>query len=146
MPKEWQSGICNEKSGFLFSHACERLATSVCAKCEKPVCGQHCSTLQSDSTVLCVVCRKKRRAEENARSTDYSSGRRHRDDYYYDDPYYYGDHYYGSSTYGSSGRSTRRDDSYSAARRNDPADFTEADSENLVTESDGDFENDMSES
>ena len=143
MPKEWQPGTCNEKSGFLFSHDCPRAASSTCAKCEKPVCQKHAHRPKDGATMLCTVCMKKRGSDDD-------EDHRH-EPYPYNDPYYYGSHYYGDQYYGDQYYGDqryrdRRDDSYSSARREDPSDFTEADSESLVAEADTDFENDMSES
>ena len=88
--------------------------------------------------MLCTVCMKKRGSGDNRGRT--------REPYPYDDPYYYGSHYYGDQYYGDQRYRDRVDDSYTSARREDPADFTVADSESLVAEADTDFENDMSES
>ena len=134
MPKkEWQPDICNEKAGFLFSHACDRQPAANCGTCDKPICKKHTTRRRDGVTLLCTTCTKEAGAEDTGRGSSY----------YDDDPYYYGSHYYGDHYYDD--RYDRRS-SYSESRRNDPRDFTEADSESLVAEADGDFENDMSES
>ena len=135
--KEWQPDKCNEKAGFLFSHECDRPPSAKCTHCTKPICKKHTTRRQDGVTLLCTACTKKAAAEDPGGSHSYS----------HDDPYYYGSHYYGDRYYDDRyDRRSSYDDRYSTSRRNDPQDFTEADSESLVAEADGDFENDMSES
>lgn len=136
MGKNWDEGICNEKAGFLFSHACPKAAEADCQKCGKPVCRDHMR--ESRGRALCINCTRKEQDD--------------RDDYY-DDHYFYGGyHYDGYYDYSSGhwGATT-----YYMMTHHDRDDFTEADAASLASESsevdaddfdDGDFENDMSES
>ena len=119
---EWTAGICNEKAGFLFSHACDRAPESSCMLCDRPVCGDHSHPV--DEGVVCTTCRRQRYSRRGRR-------RRQREDFD-DDPYFYG---YGGYGYGGYYR-----DEY------DGNDFTEADGASLLHSGDEDFENDMTES
>ncbi len=132
MAKDWAAGICNETSGFLFSHECFRPLAGDCGSCRKPVCEDH--SHEVEGTLLCTACAKK---DRKRRGRDESTGRYGRSRYYNDyDPYFYGGYYYGYGYYGG----------YHSSRHSDPNDFTEADAESLSAEADEDFENDMSES
>ena len=126
MSKQWEAGLCNEKSGFLFSHKCFRFHDHTCGHCEKPICEEH--THQAGGGMFCTSCLKKQQARP--------VGRPH----HYDSPYFYGGYYYGHSYYASHGHGS------SSMGTPDPADFTEADAESLESEFDADFESDMSES
>jgi hypothetical protein len=140
MANQWDQGRCNEKSGFLFSHACSRPPNVTCDVCQKPICGDHVH--QAGADALCTSCVKKRQSRRGNQSG--RSHRSHYDDHYYDDdPYFYGGYYYGHSYYGHNYHSTGHNH---PTAHNDPNDFTEADAESLAAEHDDDFENDMSES
>ena len=132
MARDWDIGMCNERSGFLFSHECYRPTVESCNSCQKPVCEDHSHKIEG--TVLCTACAKK---DRQRRGRD-ESGRRYSHSDYYDDhdPYFYGGYYYGYGYYGS----------YHGSSRGDPDDFTEADAESLASETDEGFESDMSES
>ena len=141
MSEQWEQGICNDKSGFLFSHPCPRAPSETCTECEKPICEDHMQLV--GDRVLCKSCvknglRRKGRGEPGrryGRSEEYD---------YYDDPYFYGGYYY--SGYGYYGRGYWGYDSYHHATHHDSNDFTEADAESLAYEGDEDFENEMGES
>jgi len=142
MPKSWDTGICNEKSGFLFSHECFQPPDYQCMNCQKPVCSDHGHELLDDERngVLCTSCVKKDRKQlgkRQARELRHGSGRY--DDTYdsYDEPYFWGGYYYGAT----------HQSSEAWGRANDPNDFTEADAESLQAVDGGEeFETDMSES
>ena len=149
MGKTWEPGICNEKAGFLFRHACLQLPTGSCQSCGKPICEKH-SRLFDDAN-LCIDCARHYR--------DQSRG--HYDGYH--DPYFYGGYYYhGYNDYSGDhwGGETFQQQTTVERPLHDVNDFTEADSESLL-ESVGeetandevdegfegeDFESDMSES
>ena len=132
MAKDWEMGICNEKSGFLFSHECYRSPEASCDSCQKPVCEDHSHEIEG--IVLCTACAKK---DRQRRGRDESGQRYGHSRYHNDhDPYFYGGYYYGYGYY----------DSYQGSSRGDPDDFTEADAESLTSEMDEGFESDMSES
>ncbi|WP_223641055.1 hypothetical protein [Corallococcus sp. EGB] len=119
---------CLETSGFLFSHPCERGATTQCMRCQKPICVLHMRTLDGEETV-CVTCA--RAADNGDENRDASSSEYDEDDpsYYYED---YG--YYGRDAWRGSGSSS------SGTDRND---FTEADGESVRREDDASFEEDL---
>lgn len=136
MAKSWDSGICNEKSGFLFSHECYLPPAGSCSRCQKPVCQDHSHELVDRAEdILCTSCAKKDRKRHRGGGKGRSTSRLDRhDDYDYDEPYFYGGYYYGTVYY----------DSHHG--RDDPNDFTEADAESLSSEMDEGFETDMGES
>lgn len=45
---------CGDRSGFLFAHACDRLAASQCARCARPICIEH--TRMTETGPTCVTC------------------------------------------------------------------------------------------
>jgi hypothetical protein len=75
---------CEDRSGFLFAHACDRVATVSCTACGKHVCALH---LRGEGgRPLCVACAATAApAVTDARKTT-------------DDPYLYGAAY-GYTTY-----------------------------------------------
>ncbi len=74
--------ICQERSGFLFKHQCNELATVLCESCNKCVCNKCIRTYRGKQ--LCITCIK---------SFDDYGG-------YYNDPYFYGyNHYNGWGRY-----------------------------------------------
>ncbi|MBN9681192.1 MULTISPECIES: hypothetical protein [unclassified Corallococcus] len=120
---------CLETSGFLFSHPCERGATTQCMRCQKPICLLHMRTLDGGEAV-CVTCaRAADNGDENRDPSDTS-------DFDEDDPsYYYEDYgYYGRDAWRGSGASSSG---------SDPNDFTEADGESVRREDDASFEEDL---
>lgn len=123
MARSWELGICNETSGFLFSHHCEHPPEYECALCGRPVCQDH--THQDVGRVLCTTCARKH-VRSGRSKTHYGGGY---DDY---DPYFYGGSVYGRSRGGF------------FYHDHDPNDFTEGDAAGLRAEADDDFENDMS--
>ncbi len=82
MSKQWEAGLCNEKSGFLFSHKCFRFHDHTCEQCEKPICEEH--THQAGGGMFCTSCLKKQQARPAGRDRSGSHG------HYYDSPYFYG--------------------------------------------------------
>jgi len=130
MAKYWEMGICNEKSGFLFNHACKRLPVGGnCNSCEKPVCDDH--SYDIDGVVLCTRCAMESPSQPGQGQTRYFSSAR-----WGHGAYFYGSHYYGPDYYGG----------YHGSSHNDRHDFTEADAASLINEADEGFESDMSES
>lgn len=112
---------CEEKSGFLMLHRCDRLAQFPCAYCGKQLCAEHAyasnpnqppaaadtsampPTLSqrmptNEEVVVCQACYHTRRQPQTAQQQHPN----YRDNRYYDDyypyPYYGGYHpyYYGS--------------------------------------------------
>ena len=138
MAKDWDMGICNEKSGFLFNHDCYRAPVGNCSSCEKPVCDEH--SYYVDDVVLCTRCVKKSPNQPQQGQGQQLQSRRNRGRdshyYYYDDPYFYGGYYYGYGYHHG----------YHGSSHHDPHDFTEADATSLTNEADEGFESDMSES
>lgn len=130
----WDPNCCNDKSGFLFSHACWNPPTGECSHCGKPICDDH--TKWANDQPFCASC-VKREIQRSQRQ-----GVHHGHDYH--DPYFYGSHHYPGYGYyrpGYWGYST-----YHHHTRHDPHDFTEADAESLAQETDEDFETEMDES
>jgi hypothetical protein len=140
-------GLCQETSGFLFSHRCDRTACDRCSRCQKPLCSDHAH--ETAEGVLCTTCLKQQ--AKAARQQDPTGTRTIYHDHYYHDPYFYGPRYYPGygAYYSSSHPSHSSFDSFSDssggdfAPSHDPADFTEGDAANLQREEDADFETDM---
>jgi len=138
MGGNWDVGICNEKAGFLFSHACASPPAGSCQSCGKPICANHVREVEGG--IACIEC-----------SRHHAHPHHHRSSYY--DPYYYGGyHYDGYNDYSGDhwGSDTFQQRTH---QEQDVNDFTEADSESLIESEDveeeiedGEFESDMSES
>jgi hypothetical protein len=70
---------CEERSGFLFAHGCDRAATVSCDACGKHVCALH---LRGEGgTPLCVSCARTQSAE-SAEDDPHRYGERHGASYY----------------------------------------------------------------
>lgn len=143
---QWRNDICNEKSGFLFSHPCDRLPNQACSLCAKPICNEHAHPLEDQQGVkmICTTCAKKARkvTKTNQRHRGYRSGD------FYDDPYFYGPRY-GGYWYRSGVHMSHHDhyDSHDDDWGHDRNDFTEADGESFQQDfGDDEFETDMTES
>ena len=146
MNQDWEPGTCNEKSGFLFSHPCDRFDTARCVYCAKPVCDEH--TVPSAEGSICVTCAKSAPGQDE-QYDDQDAGNYHRGGrrsygrgYHYHDPYFYGGHYY--SDYGRYGG--RRWGHRHHNSSHDDNDFTEADAQSFAHQDNEDFESDLGES
>lgn len=80
---------CQERSGFLFAHACDREAVASCASCGKMVCHEH---LRPGTT--CVSCAKRAGVADPQHRVGSSRGPYDNDPYWYASSYYMGYHYY----------------------------------------------------
>jgi hypothetical protein len=70
--------ICEERSGFLFAHACDRTAVWQCSQCGKNICYEHTRMGEGGNTcIACVRPSAARRTERNEEDYDDTS----------DDPY-----------------------------------------------------------
>lgn len=155
-------GMCQETSGFLFSHKCDRFSVSKCARCGKPLCDDHAHS-GPDAVIACTSCVKQEaKAARQANQADQTNTQHYyHEHYYYNDPYFYGPRYYPgySEHHRSSSTSNTSPASASDAIANegtggggdfstdapahDPMDFTEGDAESTRREEDADFETDM---
>jgi hypothetical protein len=139
----WDPHRCNEKSGFLFDHACKYGPVANCGRCERPVCNDH---LRDDDNgqPVCITCAKKELKDlgrnQNVRKRGFGRHSRWHDH----DPYFYGGYHYGG--WGHYGHGYWGHQNYQHAMHRDDADFTEADSSGLDDGDAADFESDMSES
>ena len=134
----WDPHRCNEKSGFLFDHACKYGPVANCGRCERPVCNDH---LRDDDNgqPVCITCAKKELKDlgRNQQVRKRGFGRHSR--WHDHDPYFYGGWgHYGHGYWGHQ--------NYQHAMHRDDVDFTEADSSGLDDGDAADFESDMSES
>ena len=155
-------GMCQETSGFLFSHPCDRFATQQCFRCQKPICEDHGQ--ETPEGVVCTTCLKKQKQAESQANRDdrTTTTSDYGHTYYGSDPYFYGDRYYPG--YGHRASHTHSDqtpspipasqspdmisgadfdDDVDKREAHDPADFTEGDAGSLQREEDADFESDM---
>ncbi len=130
----WQEGICNERSGFLFDHDCDRVPAVSCGQCGRPVCEEHLR--MTDDGDRCITCQRQvpesRKARKHSVDEDGDES-----NYYYYDPYFYHHHYE------SEGAEYWGKESYAAATGTDANDFTEGDAHALQSEGNEGFETDM---
>ena len=78
---------CQERSGFLFAHPCDRLAAWTCATCQKQVCDAHVRNHQGQPQ--CITCMKTAGYPPTA---PVAGGP-------YDDPYWYSHYHYRDYSY-----------------------------------------------
>ena len=165
-------GLCQETSGFLFSHRCDRIAVKECVRCKKAICQDHGHSIPDG--LACTTCLKSEAQTQQQQppvvpgavpgaapgapiGATTPTGYRSRP--YYDDPYFYGSHWYpgygygygygfGHGYYHGGGHSSpsHASDPASAAAKHDPNDFTEGDAASLRKEGDEAFESEMGES
>ncbi len=136
MSAEWTEGVCNETTGFLFKHQCDRYPQKRCEACNKPICPDHERPL--DGMILCVACN---RAETRRRGLKVRPQRG-----YDDDPYFYGGTYYPGYGYYGPRHHTQFHAHDASGGQADPNDLNAGDAESLKHEDDEDFETDMGES
>ncbi len=74
---------CADRSGFLFSHACDRPALSQCAACGKSICAEH--VRPSEEGFVCVTCLLTRHEKTPPKPKEAAK--------YADDPYWYAETY-----------------------------------------------------
>jgi hypothetical protein len=77
---------CEERSGFLFAHACDRAATGTCSHCDKSICVEH--TRFGSSGPLCITCMRTTTDEDPNADPQAQAARQNPDD-----PYFYGSRY-----------------------------------------------------
>lgn len=119
---------CQEKAGFLFSHACKEQGVHACGLCQKQVCQKHGHML--DGRVVCTSCAKKQKGITKMRH------RRDDDDYWTTSPYFYGYyHYHGYGHY--------HHGFWGHDHLHDHDDFSGADGDHLTGGDGSGFENDM---
>ena len=127
----WQEGICNERSGFLFDHACDRVPAVSCGECGRPVCEAHLRI--TDDGDRCITCQRQDPEAKQLRRQSNDGDYYH----YHYDPYFYGYHYEtDESDYWG-------EESYVTATAGDANDFTAGDAQALQSEGDEGFETDM---
>lgn len=85
--------LCQEMSGFLFKHACGRIANMVCGRCARPICPQHARPMPPESFV-CVTCALTGPAPPPRDRDSSSDGGDWDDD---DDPHFYSRDYHNRS-------------------------------------------------
>ncbi|MFH1747791.1 MAG: hypothetical protein ABIG44_12215 [Planctomycetota bacterium] len=121
------SGLCQERTGFLFSHNCDCLAAYSCASCGKEICDRHMH--ETESGTMCTTCAKAtRRASREP----------------IDDPYFYsGSYYRGYGRYQPGFWGYHHYHHHHVSDWHDRDDFTEADAESVQAEGDEGFEQDM---
>jgi len=136
---EWEKGICNEKSGLLFSHPCDRLQRNTCGRCLRPICVDHTHTDPVGGQEICTTCMRGSQDRQQQAQDDHSNPRSRHYGHYHD-PYFYGSYYGGYWGVGGYASGT------SYHHHHDPHDFTEADGESFRVQSDDGFESDMTES
>ena len=134
---DWNEGVCNETTGFLFKHRCNQESKNHCDACNKPICPDHERRLEE--LLLCVSCNRAESQRRGLKNRPMSG--------YDDDPYYYGNRYYSGYGYHGYGHHTHfRDRDDTTRHQIDPHDLNAGDAHSLKNENDEDFETDMGES
>ncbi|WP_240359265.1 hypothetical protein [Pyxidicoccus trucidator] len=131
-PSPMSEGLCQESTGFLFSHECGLPAGAGCPRCGKRVCDAHLTSAGGE--LVCATCAEDtEEGDESDSDSDSDSGPDSDSSPAEDDPsYYYKDYgYYGPGS------------SWAGSGAKDPNDFTEADGESLRHEGDSSFEEDL---
>ena len=123
---------CQERSGFLFSHACRENASETCARCSKVICEAHAHP--EAGALICSTCAKGDARREQRSNHRRSGGKYRHHDYYHDSPYLYGGGYYGYGHYGYG---------YWGSSHMHRDDFTEADAQSLGGDASEGFEDDI---
>jgi hypothetical protein len=84
---------CEERSGFLFAHACDRPVAWSCATCGKSICAEH--TRMTESGYGCISCVRlqgeqtdQEREQQQQQQQQQGQGQPDRTT---DDPYFYAD-------------------------------------------------------
>jgi hypothetical protein len=78
---------CQERSGFLFAHACDRPPAGACSRCTKAICLEH--TRLAGGLPCCIGCAKEAETADGQERSEHE-----------DDPYWYsGDSSSGYTTY-----------------------------------------------
>jgi hypothetical protein len=68
---------CADRSGFLFAHACDRLATGQCVTCGKPICVEH--TRLTSQGPRCITCLRQEETRDEPEGDDVSVERERHD-------------------------------------------------------------------
>ncbi len=119
---------CEENSGFLFKHPCDRPSDGPCAACGKQICEAH-AHVDEDGQRHCTTCAKRLQRQERRRR-------------YRDDPYFYGQRWYpGYGRYRPGYWGYHHYSHHHGHHHHD--DLNEGDAEALGTEGDEAFENDI---
>ena len=81
---------CQERSGFLFAHACDRPVAWSCATCGKAICAEH--TRMTESGYGCIGCvRLQNEQAEKEREEQQGEQKAGEGGEETDDPYFYAD-------------------------------------------------------
>lgn len=83
---------CEERSGFLFAHACDRMAVWPCVSCGKNICPEH--TRLSEAGSVCITCMRQQMTTQ-----EQDPQHRAQQNQTTDDPYFYSDDDYVSTSY-----------------------------------------------
>jgi hypothetical protein len=87
---------CQERSGFLFAHECDRPVAWSCATCGKAICAEH--TRMTESGYGCISCvRLQNTQTEQDREQQQAQNQQGTAGTETDDPYFYADDDYDSS-------------------------------------------------
>jgi hypothetical protein len=84
---------CEDRSGFLFAHACDRPATGACSHCGKQICIEH--TRFEGGTPLCVTCMATTTPDDPNADPAQAQARAQPAE---DDPYFYRSRHYDDSS------------------------------------------------
>jgi hypothetical protein len=69
---------CDDRSGFLFAHACDQPAIGTCSVCAKSICMQHTRATASGPT--CITCMRDDTDRDSDHASDHGTSRTSSDD------------------------------------------------------------------
>ena len=123
---------CEERAGFLFSHACQELSTDQCGDCQKAICQTHSHSAQG--RLICTTCAKQENKRSSRLETDQPRSARGSSTPYWNSPFFYDGYYHGYGRYHSG---------YWGSGHLGRDDFTEADAHSLSDGGGEGFEQDL---
>ena len=114
---------CQERSGFLFAHACDRAVAWSCTRCGKAICAEH--TRMAEDGYTCISCLRlvqddqQQQRQEQEQKQQGQEGEADTTD----DPYFYADDGYRSDWDPSDRRAFRSSSTHSSSSDEPEADF-----------------------
>jgi hypothetical protein len=112
---------CQERSGFLFAHACDRPVAWSCTRCGKAICAEH--TRMAEDGYTCITCLRLVQDEQSKEREEQEKKAEGDDTSTTDDPYFYADDGYRSDWDPSDRRAFRSSTSDSSSADEPEADF-----------------------
>ena len=113
---------CQERSGFLFAHACDRAVARCCTRCGKAICAEH--TRMAEDGYTCISClRLVQDEQQQQREQQEQQQQGQGETSTTDDPSFYADDGYRSNWDPSDRRAFRSSTTHSSSSDEPEADF-----------------------